>query len=350
MRIREMFWAAFWLALAGLMVIYSKSNAADRRHAALPAGIAVQGETPFAAHIAHFLLGTIEKSLSPDHLATRSVTSLRLAYEAAHQKILREELASNETRYRIAAPAAPAESPRSAPVSDRDMTFLVVKDERPDCAPRCGRWLAGVGQITENSYARLEAALNATAQEPLPLILDSPGGQINAAISMGMLLRERHIAVSVAKTLVSGCDASKSDCQVTASAGGVHGRLVAEGGRCLSACPFVFMGGTTRVIEGPAVLGIHRVTMLKQQGSEMAQGFAESTAIASTATPDGLPKPVRVRILRYLTSMGIDQEIFDLMMHTPADKMDILSPLELDVYRLITGNGSAATLVAKNAV
>lgn len=352
MRIREIFWAVFWLALAGLMVIYSKSNAADQRHAVVPSAVSTPTGNLIAAYGTPFLIAALEERLAPDHLTQRSLAALRAAYAKAHQQIIREELASNETRFRIDTPGNLPNTPTPLVLADREMAFLIVHDDRPDCAPRCGQWLAGVGRITENSYDRLQAALDATAAHPLPLILDSRGGQINAAISMGALLRERNVAVSVGKTMVGTCDASKTDCAIVPPSGKMlSGYLVAEGARCVSACPFVFMGGTKRVIESPAILGIHRVTMLRQQGrEEVAQGFGGVQAMKALASRDGLPKPVRVRILHYLAAMGIDQEIFDLMMRTPPERMDILSPLELDVYGITTGTGNARTLSVTKGV
>ncbi len=345
MRIREIFWAAFWLALAGLMVIYSKSNAADRRHAEEPAAVSTSGNTLIALWMAPILLESVHQGLSPGHLAERSATALHLAYGEARRMLKHEELALNETRFRVEVIGTPDTNPQNAPATDREMTFLVVKDDSKDCKPHCGRWLAGVGKITENSYGRLVAALAATRGDPLPLILDSPGGQINAAISIGEVLREHHIAVSVAKTMLGDCDASRTDCDAKPTGNTFSGHLVAEGARCVSACPFLFMGGTTRVVEGPAVLGVHRVTMIRQPGhGDVAEGFADGQSGTSAGNGDGLSKPVRVRILHYLRAMGVDQEVFDLMMRTPPEKMDILSPLELDVYRIITGPGSAAGL------
>lgn len=345
MRIREMFWAAFWLALAGLMVIYSKSNAADR-HAEIPAAVSAPGGQMIAARAAPLLIATLEKGLSPDHLAARSFAALRAAYDTASREHAREMLALNETRFRVEEITVPGANPKPATATDREMTFLVVQEDRADCKGHCGRWLAGVGKITENSYGALQAALNAMKDDPLPLILDSPGGQINAAISMGELLREHHIAVSVAKTMIGQCDASRLACESAVTGKALSGHLIAEGARCVSACPFLFMGGTTRVVEGPAVLGIHRVTMIRQPGNaEVAEGFANGQGgDAINGSPDGLSKPVRVRILHYLRAMGVDQEVFDLMMRTPPEKMDILSPLELDVYGIITGQGSAMRL------
>lgn len=73
------------------------------------------------------------------------------------------------------------------------------------------------------------------------VLLDSPGGDVGAAIQMGNDIREHKLSTEVAKVVQSGSATRVSK------------------GECFSACSIAFIGGLTREVPADGLLGFHWV-------------------------------------------------------------------------------------------
>lgn len=116
----------------------------------------------------------------------------------------------------------------------------------------------------------------------------SNGGDFDASLLLGRLLRELGLST-----------------------------LVAKNEQCMSACVFAFMGGERRVVEGR--LGVHRPWF------PVAQDF-----------PDRQMKYRNVqRILRaYIDEMDFPASLYEAVMAVPPESMHFLAPAELKRFYL----------------
>lgn len=132
---------------------------------------------------------------------------------------------------------------------------------------------------------------------------NSAGGDLSAAQELGRLIRAKGYATQIGKL---------SDDQE---------RI--EKGLCESACPIAFIGGKFRLLDADTgQLGIHRF-YLARQGR-----WASDSKVLFTAERD---------LRAYLDEMGISPEFFELMMKTPADRIQNVSKSSAYYWKLGTG-------------
>lgn len=148
------------------------------------------------------------------------------------------------------------------------------------------------GAIAPGDGARIIAELERIA--PAIVLLDSPGGSVMDALTIGRSLRRLALATQIN-----------------------------DGSICLSACPYIFVGGTQRRIDEGARLGVHQ------------HSFGESTILpAFLATQD--IQSGQAEVLAHLDAMGIDLRIMGPALATPANEIYILSQTELTDWNVIT--------------
>ena len=136
--------------------------------------------------------------------------------------------------------------------------------ENPTLARRCGlsscaamRRVASRpvpnGSRGRHDRSRHAGAAQARAQElggrKLPVIVDSPGGNVDAALALGRLIRKNKLDIAVGKTRFEGCLPDEKDCTDNDGKGARYfGTAYADGSICNSACPLMFSGGVRRVV------------------------------------------------------------------------------------------------------
>src|SRR5271154_772490 len=90
----------------------------------------------------------------------------------------------------------------------------------------------------------------------LPVYFSSPGGDLDQAVAMGAVLREKPTVARVARTVVKECgfEAQDSDVCLKLKRSGreLHGDLRTRGAICNSACPYLILGAATREIAPDA--------------------------------------------------------------------------------------------------
>ncbi|WP_095590679.1 hypothetical protein [Actibacterium ureilyticum] len=148
------------------------------------------------------------------------------------------------------------------------------------------------GAITPGDGARIAAELR--QQSPAIVTLDSPGGSVTDALELGRTLREI----------------------------GAETRL-RDGAVCMSACPYVFVGGTTRRVAEDARFGVHQ------------HSFGESTILPAFLAVEDIQRG-QAGVLDHLDDMGIDLRIMGPAMSTPANEIYILTPEELSDWNVVT--------------
>jgi hypothetical protein len=253
----------------------------------------------------------------------------------------------------------------AAQLPGQPMEFMLVHADngsagcRPDGS--CIDWIAAEGVIEADSPAALRKMLASIGDRKLPIVLRSPGGNVDAAIEMGRLIRKRGLSVAVGGTRLRDCPANDLLC----------GRGWREGAKgtvysvsyCLSACPYMLAGGVRRMFGLFSFVGVHQITMTyddqriryrmeyriingkkkiisRQEISRQVIGQHDSTKV---------PKALKARIIAYFKEMGVDRSIFDMAMTATPASMRFLLQMEALKIGLITDEANAGDLVTAGA-
>lgn len=196
-------------------------------------------------------------------------------------------------------PILPPVVETDAPIPPDDPRRFVTAGEEILARPMTftlgtGGVLSAEGSIDPGSAARFAAEIEARGEYVKTVSLNSPGGALDDAMAMAMLVRDRGIATEVA-----------------------------DGALCASSCPLFFAGGLTRTAGPKAAVGVHQFYAAAQAPSAPAQAMAD--AQMTTA-----------RISRHLIDMGIDPALWLHALDTPPQALYYFSPEELAKYRLVT--------------
>jgi hypothetical protein len=157
-------------------------------------------------------------------------------------------------------------------------------------------WTSAEGEITDETPEAFRAYLRENGVG-YSLSLDSPGGNLGAAIALGRLFREEGIRTSV------GRSAPMPDMPQ-------YDQLI-DGGTCESACVFALIGGTSRQADS-GELGVH------QFHSPDGQNI-----------PTAATQQIMGQLVLYLIEMGISAELLTLASRIPGNQMHYLTEAEL---------------------
>jgi hypothetical protein len=228
----------------------------------------------------------------------------------------------------IIKPAAPV-VPRIAPSTAAGrMVFYLVKGADDACGRGCNRWIAVEGQVDSSAAVRFKRFLQQTGNRDLPIYLYSPGGNLDQALAMGNMLRERRATARVGRTVVSDCGFEAQDgpacLRLKQSGRELRGDVWTRGATCNSACPYLMLGATTREVAPDAVLAVHTAKVVVHFRGE-AQPPAE---VRAAANQRGRERADRM-VANYIVKMGADIGLFDLASSIKFESMHVLTREEI---------------------
>lgn len=157
-------------------------------------------------------------------------------------------------------------------------------------------WIAAEGIITEDTPSVFRAFLKSnTVYRENRIEFNSTGGNLYAAMELGRIIRSlgNHTSLGASLTL-DNPDASMD----------VH---YEDGGICLSACVYAFLGGTARYFSASDFLGVHRF------GSR------------NYFIPEEVSQRVASDLAKFIEDMGVDQRLLQI-----ASRFDF----EDDIFRI----------------
>lgn len=202
----------------------------------------------------------------------------------------------------------------TVPVSPGDQTRRFNPSKLPARAPRPGQPIPStadmparlffedrtdggtvmIGQIREGDLTRFLEWIDNEQTAPEKIWLNSPGGSVADALGIGRQLRARGIATAMDPDAV-----------------------------CLSACPYILMGGTARHVSSGAWVGVHQ----HYYGQNIVQP-------AFMAVED--IQRSQAEVIGYFDEMGIDPLLMRHSLATPPDEIYILVEDELTTYGIAT--------------
>jgi hypothetical protein len=257
--------------------------------------------------------------------------------------------------------AAFAAGKEPAPVFDPPMRFVVVRSNAPGCEPTCPEWISAEGKIEPGTPALFKRALKAVGGRKLPVVVDSPGGSVEAALALGRMIRRNKLDIAVGKTRFTGCQPDVKGCRENNGKGaGYFGSTYANGATCNSACPLMFSGGIRRVVGEWAYLGVHQITttfirtkLLYRTTYRMVKGKKRilSTKIVSRKNAGSyktyeMSKGEAKKLAAYLKEMGVGLGVLETMKNTPASEIHQLVPYNMLRMNLVTSLDSVDLLTA----
>ena len=149
------------------------------------------------------------------------------------------------------------------------------------------------GTIEPGSADRFASEITRIGEYVKRVELDSPGGSVEDALAIAMLVRDRDFATHVGS-----------------------GRL------CASSCPLILAGGKNRSADEGAAIGVHQIF------SSAGDQTPSREAVAST-------QRTTAKITRNLAEWNVDPALWLHALDTPPERLYYLSREELQRYRLI---------------
>ncbi|PZU88333.1 MAG: hypothetical protein DI528_05600 [Shinella sp.] len=196
-----------------------------------------------------------------------------------------------------------AEAAQKEPVApeERPMDFILVRNG--DCNVSCIQWISAQGAITPGTPKRLKAMLKSLKGKKLPIVLQSVGGDVDAALAMGRMIRAAGLDTAVGRTQLKDCPMLDVRCvEKMVRNGWSEGEVRSVSAYCYSACPFVLAGGTVRAAESGAI-GLHQVTNGKKS-KEYGTAARRNLDAISTRFDPALKRQLSV----YFKEMGLNAE------------------------------------------
>jgi len=232
----------------------------------------------------------------------------------------------------LAAGPASAAVPKARPVPAKapapPMVFYVVKGAPDACGRGCDSWIAVEGQVDAGAATRFRKFLARVGNPNLPLYFSSPGGNLDQALAMGAMLRERRATARVARTVVRECGFEAQDSEVCIklkmSGRELHGDLWTRGATCNSACPYLMLGATTREIAADALLAVHSPKVVVHfRGNDVP-----TAEMRAAATQRGVERADRM-LAGYIVKMGADIGLLELARTIKFENMHVLTREEV---------------------
>ncbi len=219
---------------------------------------------------------------------------------------------------------------------DPPMRIFRVMSSDSSCGSNCPEWISAEGRIMVGTAKTLAELVNGLSGRRLPVLIHSRGGSVADAIAMGRLIRAKHLAVAVARTLIPNCAERARICP------GARGQAITGGAVCASACPLVLAGGVERLVSAVPKVGVHQITTVLRE----VEGEAHLTTTKKLYEQGWIDSEVK----DYLAEMGVGDPVMALMRKTPAASIHWLSGADLLDSRLATQRlDSAAPILADGA-
>ena len=223
--------------------------------------------------------------------------------------------------------AASASRPAQREAPPPPMVFYVAKGAPDACGRGCDSWIAIEGQVDAGAALRFRKFLRQIKDRNLPMYFSSPGGNLDQALAMGVMLRERPVVARVARTVVKECgfEAQNGDACLKLKQSGreLHGDLWTRGAMCNSACPYLILGATTREIAPDTVLAVHSPKVVAH-----FSGSVPTQQMRAAATERGLERADRM-LSSYVSKMGAESALLDLAKTVKFESMHILTREEI---------------------
>jgi len=172
------------------------------------------------------------------------------------------------------------------------------------CGPKCEDWLAVEGTANPQGVRRVIAALDRLGTRKLPVVLDFRGnGDLNSAMSIGKILRERGFDATVGRTRIDDCDDPfQAKCVALKQTGKPVQAALVPNRVCDIVCVLALAGGVRRTVPDATTVVITGMWIPNRVGVEAVAPFREGRYVRS-----------RDLLKLHFTQLGVDPQVADMM-------------------------------------
>lgn len=173
-----------------------------------------------------------------------------------------------------------------------------------------------IGKIRPGDDQSFELFLRSARPPPrCNVYIDSSGGDVDAAIGIGRLIRSSWFATHVGQYQL--------DFQNPNEIPLMHRKKLP--GQCLSAATLMFLGGRLRYLDDSSEFGVHQFDFPQAQGEEVPRHFLARSQTLSA------------KMFEYIVDMGISPQFLLLSAATPSNQMRFVGRKELERTGVVTG-------------
>ncbi|WP_424627204.1 hypothetical protein [Bradyrhizobium sp. SYSU BS000235] len=189
------------------------------------------------------------------------------------------------------------------------------------CDRDCNGWVAAVGIITADTPAKFDEFSKQRKLRGSTVVLDSSGGSVLDAITLGRRWRELGLRTTVG-TIVEKTDTGNSRRTITPDA------------YCESMCVFLLLSGNTRHVPAGAHVRVHQIWMGDRADDAKASSYSAQDLMI-------VQRDVG-RLAKYTFDMGGSGDLLSLALSVPPwEPLHELSTAELRLTNLITTDAVA---------
>jgi hypothetical protein len=196
------------------------------------------------------------------------------------------------------------------------------------CEPNCRGWVSAVGIITADTPKDFEDFARGRQLGGATVVLDSSGGSVNDAITLGRRFRNLGLLTTVGISMQNR--------------GGQGGRpAVAPEAYCESMCVFLLLAGKKRYVPEAAHVRVHQIWMGDR---------ADDARAASYSAQDLMIVERDIgRLAKYTFDMGGAGDLLSLALNVPPwEDLHELDAAELQLTNLVTTDAVADVLPQVN--
>jgi hypothetical protein len=192
------------------------------------------------------------------------------------------------------------------------------------CQPHCRGWVDAVGIVTADTPKDFDDFAGGRDLGGATVVLDSSGGSVNDAITLGRRWRSLGLRTTVGTTAI-----------MHLASGDRTG--VASGAYCESMCVFLLLSGKVRYVPDGAHVRVHQIWMGDR---------ADDPKAASYSAQDMMIVERDIgRLAKFTFDMGGSGDLLSLALNVPPwEELHELSPQELRLTNLITTDAVADVL------
>jgi hypothetical protein len=196
--------------------------------------------------------------------------------------------------------------------NDPDMTFTLVRYFGRSCEPTCPEWIAAKGVMRPQTPKVFAAFLKQFGSQQRNMVIESPGGDLDATIAFGKLIRTHGLSVAAAVTTYMGCQPADKKCKPKGPYGAYKGMLLPDGRECSGACVLALAAGKQRLVWAIR---------------------APAPAALASATSS---QPAEVIIHSYLGELGVNPKLMQMLREAPRGSQRQFNEHELISSGLVT--------------
>ncbi len=185
------------------------------------------------------------------------------------------------------------------------MIFYLAHGQDGDCGTNCSDWIAAEGTVEWDTFKRLFAFLERFSDRKMPVVLNVWGnGSLDVAMTLGKIIREHGLDVSVGATAVTGCQhATDAACfELKRSGQPLDAKIDRSFDVCDTVCVLILAGGVHRTLPADASVTLGGVRVR----SRLAPNVSEERQL-------GLLTHFSDQYRLYLKQMGVNPEIVDII-------------------------------------